>query len=65
VLDCNHPISNRPADPSPEISPGTYRVGPILFDKPGRWVVRFHFFETCFDAPDSPHGHAAFYIQVP
>jgi hypothetical protein len=66
VLDCNHPILNQPADPSPELSPGTYKVGPIVFDKPGKWVFRFHFFEDCDDSvPDSPHGHAAFWVQVP
>jgi len=37
-----------------------------VFDKSGRWVVRFHFFESCSDVPDdSPHGHVAFYIDVP
>jgi hypothetical protein len=66
VLNCEHPISNLPRDPSPEISPGTYIVGPIVFDQPGKWVFRFHFNEDCLDlAPDSPHGHAAFYINVP
>ena len=46
--------------------PGTYEIGPAVFDRPGRWVVRFHFFETCSDLPeDSPHGHTAFYIDVP
>jgi hypothetical protein len=41
-------------------------VGPIVFDQPGKWVVRFHFFENCDDlVEDSPHGHAAFYVQVP
>jgi hypothetical protein len=44
--------------------PGTY-VGPIVFDKSGAWTVRFHFFETCTDAPDAPHGHAAFHVTVP
>jgi hypothetical protein len=45
---------------------GTYAIGPILFDVPGRWVIRFHYFENCSDLPpDSPHGHAAFYIDVP
>lgn len=45
---------------------GTYSIGPIVFDRAGRWVVRFHFFETCSDVPaDSPHGHIAFYIDVP
>jgi hypothetical protein len=66
VLACDHPISNIPRDPSPEIAPGVYEVGPIVFDEPGQWVFRFHFNETCFDlAPDSPHGHAAFYVNVP
>ncbi len=68
VLDCDHPIPNSPAprNPSPEIAPGTYVVGPIVFDKGGQWVFRFHFNEECLDvADDSPHGHAAFYINVP
>jgi hypothetical protein len=66
VLGCTHPSPSHPADPSPEIAPGTYVVGPILFDQAGRWVFRFHFNETCIDlVPDSPHGHAAFFIDVP
>jgi len=65
VLNCNHPITNQPADPSPEVMPGTYKVGPIVFDRPGKWVFRYHFYENCADLPDSPHGHAAFYVQVP
>ena len=55
-----------PRNPSTEIAPGVYKVGPIKFDAPGIWTVRFHFFEECSDAPkDSPHGHAAFYVKVP
>ena len=51
---------------APEGPPGTYKIGPIVFDRSGRWVVRFHFFETCSDIPeDSPHGHVAFYVDVP
>jgi hypothetical protein len=68
VLNCVHPIPNspRPRDPSPEVAPGVYVVGPVVFDQPGTWVFRFHFNETCLDlVPDSPHGHAAFYVQVP
>ncbi len=49
-----------------EMPPGTYKVGPIRFDAPGNWTVRFHLFENCLDyADDSPHGHAAFYVDVP
>jgi hypothetical protein len=45
---------------------GTYAIGPVVFDVPGRWVIRYHYFEDCSDvAADSPHGHAAFYIDVP
>ena len=45
---------------------GNYKVGPVIFDAPGKWTVRFHFYETCSDLPeDSPHGHAAFYVNVP
>jgi hypothetical protein len=63
------PPSARPAPNTTlmksEPMPGHYRVGPIQFDQPGDWTVRFHFFEDCFDAPESPHGHAAFLIRVP
>jgi hypothetical protein len=55
-----------PPNPSPEIAPGVYKVGPIRFDEPGTWTVRFHLFEECSDnLDDSPHGHAAFYVKVP
>jgi hypothetical protein len=51
---------------STEQAGGVYAIGPVKFDKPGKWTVRFHFFETCSDTPaDSPHGHAAFFIDVP
>jgi hypothetical protein len=51
---------------APEGPAGVYAIGPIVFDKSGRWIVRFHFFESCSDLPgDSPHGHVAFYVDVP
>jgi hypothetical protein len=63
--DCMHTISNHPNKESPENPGGTYLVGPIVFDQPGRWEIRFHLFETCVDGvPDSPHGHAAFWLDV-
>jgi hypothetical protein len=50
---------------APEAPSGVYAIGPVVFDKAGRWIVRFHFFESCSDLPeDSPHGHVAFYIDV-
>lgn len=46
--------------------PGTYTIGPVVFDEPGTWTVRFHFNEFCCDVTnDSPHGHAAFFFTVP
>ncbi|MGD0524695.1 MAG: hypothetical protein ABSE49_06115 [Polyangiaceae bacterium] len=68
VLSCSHPIPNtpKPRDPSPSVAPGTYVVGPVVFDQPGDWVFRFHFNEECLDIVSySPHGHAAFHINVP
>ncbi len=59
--------------PAPNTNPvttdngdGSYSIGPIQFDASGQWTVRFHIFEQCDDTlDDSPHGHAAFYINVP
>ncbi|HVT08419.1 MAG TPA: hypothetical protein VHO67_13250 [Polyangia bacterium] len=56
--------------PAPRAAPvespaGTYVIGAVKFDAPGRWTVRFHLYESCTDAPDSPHGHAAFFVDVP
>jgi hypothetical protein len=49
-----------------EIGGGAYDVGPVRFDEPGQWTVRFHLYGICDDSlPDSPHGHAAFYVDVP
>jgi hypothetical protein len=64
-LNSTHPTPtiNIPNQESPG---GNYAVGPFVFDQSGIWTVRFHFFEMCSDAPpDSPHGHAAFFINVP
>jgi hypothetical protein len=50
-----------------ETSPGSgvYR-GPIEFDVPGAWTVRFHIHEECEDLlPTSQHGHIAFHVTVP
>ena len=44
---------------------GIYTLAPVKLDASGRWVFRFHFFHSCTDAlEDSPHGHAAFFIDV-
>jgi hypothetical protein len=63
-LNDTHPAPNTDQK-SPETSAGVYGVGPIRFDAAGRWTVRFHFHEECDDATTSPHGHAAFFVDVP
>jgi hypothetical protein len=41
-------------------------IGPVNFNAPGDWTLRFHIHEECSDEfDDSPHGHAAFHITVP
>jgi hypothetical protein len=45
---------------------GKYHIGPVQFNASGKWTVRFHLYQFCADTTDdSPHGHAAFYINVP
>jgi hypothetical protein len=63
-LNENHPGGGNTQ--GTETSPGVYSIGPITFDQAGKWTVRFHFFGDCSDAfDDSPHAHAAFFINVP
>lgn len=64
-LSDTHPAPNSGQRTS-EVGIGQYDIGPIRFDAKGRWTVRFHIFGDCSDlSPDSPHGHAAFYVDVP
>lgn len=64
-LNDTHPAPNS-GQATTEKPGGVYDVGPIKFDAAGRWTVRFHLHEDCQDSTeDSPHGHVAFYIDVP
>jgi hypothetical protein len=63
-LGDTHPAPNSGAT-FVESPAGVYKVGPIVFDAAGTWTVRFHFFEDCNDSETSPHGHAAFFMDVP
>lgn len=64
-LNDTHPAPNS-GQATTEKPGGIYDVGPIIFDASGRWTVRFHLHEDCQDATaDSPHGHVAFYIDIP
>ena len=63
-LDPTHAAPNT-GTKTTEKGNGIYEVGPIRFDREGKWTIRFHLFDVCIDAVDSPHGHAAFYVRVP
>ena len=64
-LSDTHPAPNTNQHAT-ESAGGTYQIGPVRFDAPGRWTVRFHIHGECADtAPDSPHGHVAFFVDVP
>jgi hypothetical protein len=66
TLNCTHPAPNsNPTFVEEPAGSGIYKVGPIQFDRKGKWDVRFHFNECCNDGMTSPHGHAAFWINVP
>lgn len=41
------------------------RITPVRFIAPGDWTVRFHFYENCYDASESPRGHGVLLIHVP
>jgi hypothetical protein len=61
-----HPFPNAPAPTTTVMNPGTFKYGPVKFDKSGDWKITFHIREDCADlAEDSPHGHATFLIRVP
>jgi hypothetical protein len=63
-LDANTPAPESGAK-TVETSPGHYTIGPVRFSRSGRWTVRFHFSGTCADSEASPHGHVAFFVNVP
>ena len=61
-LDETHVVQGGTTTEAPD---GTYTVGPVAFDRSGRWTVRFHLFESCLDGETSPHAHVAFFLDVP
>ena len=65
LTDGSHPTPSTQIN-NGELPDGVYNVGPVVFDAPGMWTVRFILYPTCSDTPpDSPQGHAAFYVSVP
>src|SRR6266852_324596 len=64
-LSNTHPAPNS-NQRSTEGPAGTYKIGPIRFDQPYQWTVRFHLYEECSELlATSPHGHVAFHVWVP
>ncbi len=63
-LDETHPAPNSDQKPT-EKGDGVYDIGPVQFDKTGKWTTKFHFFEDCMDSESSPHGHLGFFVNVP
>jgi len=63
-LDDTHPLPNMPKPVTTDLGNGDYKIAGVPFDKDGFWVVRFHFFETCAESPDTKHGHVAFTVIV-
>jgi hypothetical protein len=63
-LSDTHGAPNTPVATT-EVSPGNYTIGPVRFDARGTWTVRFHFRSECDDSATSPHGHVAFFVNVP
>lgn len=63
-LDSTHPAPNAGTKVT-DLGNGRYSVGPVRFDRAGRWTVRFHVYENCIDGPESPHSHVAFFVDVP
>ncbi len=68
-VDNGDPAKNHGAPNSEPTSqetdvPGRYVLGPIRFDQPARWTVRFHIYPDCDDGDTSPHGHAAFFFDA-
>jgi hypothetical protein len=47
-----------------ETAPGMYRIGPIRFPAPGRWVVRFHMYDTCHASQASPRAVLPFFADL-
>ena len=60
----NTPV-NTSTSTTTDMGGGVYKIGPVKFPSSGSYTIRFHFYENCTDTPTSPHGHAAFFLDVP
>lgn len=65
TLGDTHPPKKTPPPGSESSTPGTYTIAGVQFDQAGKWDVRFHINGQCEDGEESPHGHGAFFVQVP
>ncbi|HEY2743704.1 MAG TPA: hypothetical protein VGL86_03745 [Polyangia bacterium] len=60
----NTPVSTATSTTT-DMGGGVYKIGPVKFPSSGSYTIRYHFYENCTDTPTSPHGHAAFFLNVP
>jgi hypothetical protein len=50
-----------PTNPMSSEMAGLYTIGPVRFDRAGRWTLTFH----VYDAAPAKHSHVSFYVDVP
>jgi hypothetical protein len=55
----NHPYPS--TNPTATENNGVYTIGPVLFDRNGRWTATLHM----YDAIPTKHSHVSFYVDVP
>jgi len=54
-----YPLPN--TNPMSTENNGVYTIGPVVFDRMGRWTTLFH----VYDPISAKHGHFSFYVDVP
>jgi hypothetical protein len=55
----NHPTPN--TNPQTTEANGIYTIGPVRFDRAGRWILTFH----VYDPLPIMHSHVSFFVDVP
>jgi hypothetical protein len=54
-----YPLAN--ASATSRETNGVYTVGPVHFDRSGRWIATLHF----YDPLPAKHTHVSYYVDVP
>jgi hypothetical protein len=56
----SHPFPN--TNPTATENDGVYTIGPVIFDRTGRWTITLHVYDTVADA--AKHSHVSFNLDV-